>query len=135
MKKNGFDFAGDRRFKSDIEEFRASALAGADRPEIFWAEQRRLVMARVGQARKASPFKPALVWAVAAVILLAAVGLWMERPRALPAPDFAAGYDDDLLADVERLTDMQTPLALQPAMELVDEIKAGLRPGAGKPLR
>jgi len=135
MKKNGFDFAGERQFESDLEEFHASALTGTERPEAFWAEQRRLVMARVGQAQTAFPFKPALAWGMAAVIVLAAVGSWMEGPRALPAPDFAAGYDDDLLGDVKRLTDTQMPLALQPAMVLVDEIKAGLRAETGKPLR
>jgi hypothetical protein len=135
MKKNGFDFAGERQFESDLKEFRASALTGAERPGAFWAEQRRSVMARVGQAQKASPFKPAFAWGMAVVIVLAVVGSWMEGPRALPAPDFAAGYDDDLLSDVKRLTDTQTPLALLPALALVDEIEAGLRPETSKPLR
>ena len=135
MENHEFDFAAEPKLKAALKEFRASALAATERPEAFWAEQCRSVMARVARVRKASFLRPALAWGVAAVLVLVAVGLWVEGPSALPAPDFAVGYDDDLLSDVGRLTDTQAPLALEPALVLADEIEAGIRSGAEKATR
>lgn len=126
MENDGLEIAGDSRLRSDLEEFRAAARAAAERPEAFWAGQRRSVMARVGLPPKTGRLRPAMAWGVAAAVVLAAVGLWMDGPRALPAPDFAAGYDDDLLGEVERLTDVDAPIAFEPAMMLAGEIEAGI---------
>lgn len=119
------DFDNEKQLDAALKEFRASACAGLQRPEDFWEKQRRAVMAQIVHRPQASPFKPLLVWGIAVAVVLIAFGLWVEGPRTLPAPDFAAGYDQDLLGDVESLTNAEAPLALGPAFILADEIKTG----------
>ncbi|MBP1596831.1 MAG: hypothetical protein H6Q05_2208 [Acidobacteria bacterium] len=115
MRTGEMDVTKDPQFESALEEFRDAARIAAEMPEAFWAEQRRAVMARVAQSRASISGKRILAWATAAVLVAAALAIWVEGPRALPAPDFAAGYDDSLLRDIERLTATDMPLALEPA--------------------
>ena len=114
----------DVKLRATLEEFRGSARAAANRPDAFWQAQRSAVLSRVNQPRKAVSRKPA-VWAAAAVVVAVVAGIWRDGPRTAPAPDFAAGYDPELLIDVENLTRTEVPLALEPAMLLVGEIEAG----------
>ncbi|MBZ5496076.1 MAG: hypothetical protein LAP85_06705 [Acidobacteriia bacterium] len=126
MNTDEINHEGDVQLEDALKEFRASAFASVERPESFWTAQLKAVLERMEQHRKVVPWRPLLTWGTAAVIVVAVAGIWLLSPRALPAPDFAAGYDQDLLVDVERLTDSQMPLALEPAMILADEIKAGI---------
>ncbi len=105
-----------------FNEFRGSVMADVERPEAFWASQRVAVLDRTAGGRRAFAWRPIVVWSATIVILATAASLWFGRSRALPAPDFAAGYDQDLLLDVQRLTEVETSLALQPAQVLADEI-------------
>jgi hypothetical protein len=107
-----------------LREFRASAQAAAARPEEFWSRQREAVMARLGR-RPRSAWKPVLAWVSACAVILAIAGVWLDRLQAVPASDIAAGYDQDLLLEVERLATADVPAALEPAMLLADEIGRG----------
>ena len=109
------DVTKDPRLESALEAFRDEARIAAERPDAFWAGQRRAVMARVAHSRAAFSRKRILAWATVVMLAAVALGIWVEGPRALPTPDFAAGYDDSLLADIERLTATDIPLALEPA--------------------
>ena len=126
MNADGFNFERDVRLKDALNEFRSSARASAERPEAFWADQRLKVLDRAQERRKPISFRPVLAWCTTVVLVLVVVTFWLESPRALPAPDFAAGYDQDLLADVESLTNRPVTLALEPALILADEIAAGI---------
>jgi len=128
MDSYDMDLSEDPQFKDALREFRSAGHRMTERPERFWADQRLHIMKRISSRRKGFSFRPVLVWGSAVALVLIFVGIWMDVTRALPAPDFAAGYDQDLLRDVERLTEAQTPIALEPAFLLVDEIKAGLAP-------
>ncbi len=44
-----------------------------------------------------------------------------ERPKP-PMPDFAAGYDQDLLVGVGRMINQNVPAALEPAALITKEI-------------
>jgi len=50
-------------------------------------------------------------------------GIFLLRVPAQPVPDYAGGYDQDLLVDVEQAVDRELPSALEPALLLYDEIK------------
>ncbi len=126
MKNDDTNFEEEPQLKSALREFRSAAHLMAERSEVFWADQRSAVMRRISQRHTGFSFRPALVWGSAAVLVLMVIGIYVEVPRALPAPDFAAGYDQDLLIDVERLTGAEVPIALDPAFLLADEIKAGI---------
>ncbi len=107
-----------------LREWRATALAATQLPDSFWAAQRKRVLDRAGR-HASSSWRPALPWAVAAAVVTIIIGVWLEEPRGIPAPDIAAGYDQDLLIDVERLTNVEVPLALDPTMLIAEEIAAG----------
>jgi hypothetical protein len=126
MSINPDELENDSALQAALEQFRASALAAVDRPDAFWDAQRRAVLCKVEQPRKGISWKPA-VWATTVMVVALVAGIWLDGPRAAPAPDFAAGYDQDLLMDVERLTSSEMPLALEPAMLLAGEIEKGTR--------
>lgn len=126
MDTDGIHCERDAELEKSLKEFRASALAAVERPESFWTAQRRAVLERMGRPRKTLAWRPALVWGTALAFILVVAAIWLDGPRALPAPDFAAGYDQDLLLEVERLTEAQTSLALEPAQLLAREIAEGI---------
>ncbi len=94
---------------------RAADSSVSARPDRFWAEQRLAIVSRLPQQRPGES-RPVLIWATAALLAVIAIGIWVDSPRAVPQPDFAAGYDADLLSDVRRLVDAEVPLALEPAL-------------------
>lgn len=65
-------------------------------------------------------------WAAAVAFGLAAAGLFL-RNDAQPAPDFAAGSDQELLVGIERALRNDIPEALQPLTLITDELDAALR--------
>ncbi len=112
----------DAGLEEALREFRASALADVERPDAFWASQRNAVFDRIAERRRSVAWKPVIVCGATLAIIATVAGLWFGRARALPVPDFAAGYDQDLLLDVQRLTEAETSLALEPAQLLAGEI-------------
>jgi hypothetical protein len=124
MDAEEFNLEQDPVLDRAVREFRRSGSAAAEKPEEFWLRQRRAVMEKLEIPAKHFRFKPAIAWSVALAAVLIVFGLWIESPEALPAPDFAGGYDQDLLYDVERLTTAEVPDAFQPAYILVDEIRS-----------
>jgi hypothetical protein len=123
--KSEEDFAQEQDLAEALKEYRAAAWEQTERSDSFWEDQRRKVMAGINRRKPLLGFKPALVWGLAAAVVLVVIGLRIEGPQALPAPDFAGGYDQDLLGDVERLIRAPMPSALEPAMILVNDIHAG----------
>ena len=110
------------RFKDGVRIFRDSLRAAAERPDTFWTRQRAAIAGELRQAAPASKLKPALLWAPASVVVLVCLFLFVEKTR-LPAPDFAAGADQNLLVDVEQALYRDCPEALAPAATLVQEIR------------
>ncbi len=124
MKKDPEDVLHDESIAEALSELRSAALAASQRPESFWTAQSNAVLARAGPQR-ALRWKPGWAWVAAAVLVVVFSSIWLEMPRGMPAPDFAAGDDQELLYDVEQLVNTRLPLALEPAMMIADEIAAG----------
>ena len=124
MSKDADDVLHDESIAEALAELRSAALAATQRPESFWTAQRNAVLARTGEQR-VLPWKPGWAWVAAAALVVIVSSVWLEMPRGMPAADFAAGDDQELLYDVEQLINTHVPLALEPAMMLADEIAAG----------
>jgi hypothetical protein len=124
MSKDADDVLHDESIAEALSELRSAALAASQRPESFWTAQRNAVLARTG-VQRALPWKPGWAWIAAAALVVIVSSVWLEMPRGMPAPDFAAGDDQELLYDVEQLIKAHVPLALEPAMLIADEIAAG----------
>jgi len=67
----------------------------------------------------------ALVWAATVVFVVIGIGIVLDRPQAAPAPDLAAGYDQELLIDVERSLNQEVPEPLDAAFLLTAEMGRG----------
>jgi hypothetical protein len=128
MKPEEMDSEAEEKLAGALMEFRAAAMTETARDETFWETQRRAVMGEIQRPKRFFQFRPALVWSIAAVIILMVVVVRREGPQALPAPDFACGYDQELLSDVEKMIRAPMPSAFEPAMILVQDIDRGSSP-------
>jgi hypothetical protein len=124
MKSEVMDLEEEQNLADALKEYRTAARTETGRDEQFWEKQRRAVMEGIGKHKHSFRFKPAMAWGLAAAIVLIVIGLRVEDRRALPAPDFACGYDQDLLSDVDRLVRAPMPAAFEPAMVLVNDMDA-----------
>ena len=102
-----------------LRRFRDSVFAEADRPDFFWIRQRNAIMDRLN--KPGSPRRqPAFLWAPAVAVLLFCL-FFLTKNGEAPPPDFAAGYDQDLLIRVERALNRSYPDALAPALLLIPQ--------------
>jgi hypothetical protein len=116
--------------RAALGSVRADEQARAERPHLFWREQRMAIAAQIPAGREVTT-RP-LAWAGSlAVFALAAA--WMTQsappaqPVARPAQDAAAvsapaDPDHDLLVDIQRSVRRDVPLALAPATLLAQEL-------------
>jgi hypothetical protein len=116
------DPAFDAEFDTVVKEFRSGVQAASRRPEAFWNAQRASVLSKVARRPPRPAWKVALVWAATVVFVVAGIGIILDRPEAAPAPDLAAGYDQELLIDVERSLDQEVPEPLDAAFLLTAEM-------------
>jgi hypothetical protein len=63
---------------------------------------------------------------VATALVFFGFGLFLFRVPAQPIPDYAGGYDQDLLIDVEQALHRDLPSALEPVLILSDELEHNL---------
>ena len=108
-----------------IDEWLDTALS-----EYGGAEPRAGMEARIVEELRSRPYRRSwwrvwrpTVWIPAAVALLVIVMTMVFRePPQPPKPDFAAGYDQDLLVGVGRMINQNVPAALEPAALITKEI-------------
>ena len=109
---------------------RAESLVLADRPQLFWSEQRMAIASRIPDGREIST-RP-LAWA-ASFVILALAAAWMTytappvQRHAGPAQNssgVSASIDPDhaLLLDIQRSVRRDVPRALEPATLLAEEL-------------
>jgi hypothetical protein len=116
--------ASDAAFRAALDDFRRETLAAAQRPDGFWNTQHAAIMERT---RSRQPvWRIGLSWALATALVLFGFGLFLFRVPAQPIPDYAGGYDQDLLIDVEQALHREIPSALEPALLLSEEIEQNL---------
>jgi hypothetical protein len=102
--------------------FRSCRQEAADRPAFFWKTQHNAVMKRIDKPAFSLKFRRPLLWGCAAAAVLLCLVLFTAGPE-VPVPDIAAGYDHDLLLEVERAIDRDCPVALEPVDLLAREIE------------
>ena len=115
--------------ESALRQFAAANREYAKRPEEFWEVQ----AARIRAARKESDVKSKLTMTLipsVVVLLLAAFAVLGRapsvRPIRPPAPIAQVDADHELLLEVERAIQSDTPRALEPATLMVDESDGNL---------
>lgn len=113
----------DDQFDAAMTGFRGAVLAAAERPEGFWKVQRASILSRVAGRPRRPAWTVALVWAATVTFVVIGIGIILDRPQAAPAPDLAAGYDQELLVDVERSLDQEVPEPLGAALLLAAEME------------
>jgi hypothetical protein len=105
-----------------LREFGKASREHAGRPEIFWEQQAaRIRVARNGRAQKSRlglTLAPGL-----AVLLLVAFALVSREPGARPAlpPTAQVDSDHELLVEVERAVEAETPMSLEPATLMIEQ--------------
>ena len=113
-----------------IRNFRNTVRLEAEKPDFFWVRQRNIIMEKLHRP-KSLKRQRALLWVPAAVAVVLFLFFFAENSKA-PVPDLAAGYDQNLLVDVERALSRNYPDALAPALLLIPEMgqhnKAGGHP-------
>jgi hypothetical protein len=108
-----------------IDEWLDTALSEYGRAEPRAGMEARIVeklRGRMTRRRWWTVWRP-VVWipATVALALIVMTVLFSERPKP-PMPDFAAGYDQELLLGVGRMINQNVPAALEPAALLTKEI-------------
>jgi hypothetical protein len=107
-----------------LRAFRQNLREAAERPDEFWMKQRGGIMARLQHSVPVSRWRPAWLWAPAAITIALCFYFFMRRSEA-PMPDIAAGYDQKLLIEVEQALRRESPWALIPAALITEEIERG----------
>jgi hypothetical protein len=99
------------------------ARAATERDEEFWQNQRTAVWSRISSAEERSARRlPILAWALAGV-MIAVSGWLLNRPLVVPPPqEVRVASDHELLMEVERVVQIDGPLALEPAALLAEEM-------------
>jgi hypothetical protein len=118
------------RVEDALRQFAAATREYASRPENFWEIQ----AAQIRSAQKDSEARSRLTMALApsiAVLLLAAGSILGRAPgvRPITTPKMATVQvdpDHELLLEVERAIQADTPRALEPAMLMVEESEGNM---------
>ena len=116
--------ASEAAFRAALDDFRNEIHLAAQRPDGFWNTQHAAIMERT-QSRQ-PVWRIGLSWALATVLVLFGFGLFLFRVPAQPMPDYAGGYDQDLLVEVELALHRDVPGPLEPALLLSEEIEQNL---------
>ncbi len=110
----------DAAFREALDDFRRETHSAAQRPDGFWSVQHAAIMDRI---RPQQPvWRIGLSWALATALVFFGFGLFLFRVPAQPMPDYAGGYDQDLLIGVEQALHRDVPSPLEPALLLSEEI-------------
>lgn len=103
-------------------------LAATEQGDEFWHNQRVSIWSRISAAENRSARRgPVLAWTLAAA-LIAMSGWLLERPVVVPQNEAYADPDHEMLMEVERMVQIDGPLALEPAALLAQEMVQDLSP-------
>jgi len=107
-----------------LQSVRDTHHLAAEKPEFYWIKQHDAIIEKLDTPAlvPSSKFRFAYLLAPATAVLLLCLFFFSVESKA-PTPDYAAGYDQDLLIEVERALSRNYPLALRPAALLAREIE------------
>ena len=105
-----------------LREFGNASREHAGQPEIFWEQQAAQIRAARGERAQRSRLGLTLAPGLA-VLLLMAFALLSRGPGARPAqpPTVQVDSDHELLVEVERAVETDTPLSLEPATLMIEQ--------------
>jgi hypothetical protein len=112
---------GSEELENGLRMFGESLRAAAEKPDAFWTNQHTRIAAKLQHPVPVFGRRPALVWAPAVIMVVLCLFLFVQSSNA-PTPDFATGYDQNLLIEVEKALDQDCPDALAPAALINKEI-------------
>lgn len=116
--------ASEAAFRAALDDFQSEIHRAAQRSDGFWSTQHAAIQERI---RSQQPvWRIGMSWALAAALVLLGFGLFLFRVPAQPMPDYAGGYDQDLLLEVEQALHREIPSALEPALLITEEIEQNL---------
>jgi hypothetical protein len=117
-----------------LEALPGWAWAASEQSDEFWRNQRIAIWSRISSAEERSARRiPTLAWAVAAA-MIAVSGWLLEQPMVAPPREVYVDPDHELLMEVERMVQIDGPLALEPAALLAQEMVQDL-PARNYPVR
>ena len=111
-----------RDLQDVLKSFRDTHHVAADRSVFYWKSRQESIMKKIQAPVSCSKFRHSLLWIPAAAALLFCL-LYFLPERRLPVPDIAAGYDQQLLIEVERALSRDYPVALESIDILTRELE------------
>ena len=108
--------------KDVIRTARQAYRAAAEKPDSYWEKLQDAIVEKLSHPGPSMRFRFAYILPAVAVVVLLCLFLFMGTDKS-PVPDIAAGYDQELLIEVERALNRDYPLALKPAVLLAREIE------------
>lgn len=105
-----------------LKSFRDAHRHAAERSAFYWKSRYGAILKEIRTPAASIKFRHPLLWAPAAVALLFCL-IFFSLDRKPPVPDIAAGYDQELLIEVERALNRNCPAALEPLDILAGEME------------
>lgn len=111
------------RIESSFRSFAQSARAASDRPGYFWTRQSAQIHERLGSSSRSAFGYGSRMASALALLALTAFLLLQGAPKPLPdSSQVVAVSDHEILLEVERALDRDTPNALEPVTLLVEDM-------------
>lgn len=108
-------------YRAPLEQWRDAARVAAVQPDSFWARQRAVISVRLHERSFDRGIR--FVWAGAlAALALAAALSWSPSTRTPVAQPTTEAQDEQLLENMQMALERDSPLALQPAEVLTNEM-------------
>jgi hypothetical protein len=131
----------ERAIESDQQQLRQTlealpnwARSATGHNDEFWQNQRISVWSQISAAENRSARRaPILAWALVGA-MMAVSGWLLERAMVVPPHEVYVDPDHELLMEVERMVQIDGPLALEPAALLAREMVQDL-PARNYPIR
>ena len=121
-----------QELRQTLEALPVWARTATEQGDEFWQRQRSSVWTRISAVENRSAVRaPILAWALIGT-MMAVSGWLLERSMIVPSHEAAVDPDHELLMEVERMVQIDGPLALEPAALLAQEMVQEL-PGRNYP--
>jgi len=108
-------------YRAPLEQWRDAARVAAVQPDSFWARQRAVISVRLHERSFDRGIRFVWAGAVAALVLAAALS-WSPAPTSPATPQSSEVQDEQLLENMQAALERESPLALQPAEVLTQEM-------------
>ena len=108
-------------YRAPLEQWRDATRVAAVQPDTFWARQRAVISVRLHERSFDRGIRFVWAGAVAALVLAAALS-WSPASNSTVTPQTSEAQDEQLLENMQVALERESPLALQPAEVLTQEM-------------